>query len=258
MEVTTKAALTQLKVVDVEIRFDDVINTKNNKTKLASADLLPIFKVYSSLSGEVDIINGSAIDSFEIPLISAISFKYHDQSFNFKVAPTNKKIIDNNNVVVDYNGKTTFKVRVIDNGKPVGKNVAIVMKISNKKYIVKTDKKGWASIKLSLLPGKYKIISAYKGFAVKNTIKVKNVLIAKSASMKKAKKIKYSVALKSSKGKSIVGKKITFKVNGKKYYVQTNAKGIATVSLKNLKVGKYPILVKYLNYYVKVTLKVKR
>ena len=109
-----------------------------------------------------------------------------------------------------------------------------------------------------MTPGKYTITASYKGSSVKNTITVKKVLYAKSKSVKKAKTIKYSANLKTSKGKAISYKKITFKVNGKTYSAKTNKKGVATVSFKNLKVGKYSVVVKYLNSQVKTTLKVKK
>ena len=76
--------------------------------------------------------------------------------------------------------------------------------------------------------------------------------------MKKAKKIKYSASLKTSKGKPISGKKITFKIKGKTYTAKTNKKGIATVKFKNLKVGKYNVTVKYLKSMVKTILQVKK
>ena len=75
---------------------------------------------------------------------------------------------------------------------------------------------------------------------------------------KKSKKIKFTATLKTSKGKVIKNKKITFKIKGKIYKAKTNKKGVATVKFKNLKVGKYKVTVKYLSYQVKKTLKVKK
>uniref|UniRef100_UPI0038704F19 Ig-like domain-containing protein n=1 Tax=Methanobrevibacter sp. TaxID=66852 RepID=UPI0038704F19 len=134
----------------------------------------------------------------------------------------------------------------------------VVMKVKGKSYNVKTDAKGYATKTFDFTPGKYTITATYKGSTVKNTITIKKVLKANSATMKKAKKIKYSATLKTSKGKAISGKKITFKINGKTYSAKTNKKGIATVSFKNLKVGKYSVVVKYLKSQVKTTLKIKK
>jgi hypothetical protein len=194
-----------------------------------------------------------------IPVVSSIAFSLDDQITTLKTLSNPSKIKDNKDIVVDYNGKVTFKVRVYGvDGKPVGKNQVVVMKISGKSFNVKTDSKGYASKVFSLVPGKYKITATYKGSTVKNTITVKKVLKASSKKVKKAKKIKYNAQLKTSKGKPISGKKITFKIKGKTYHAKTNKKGIATVSFKNLKVGKYKVIVKYLKSQVKTTLKVKK
>jgi hypothetical protein len=61
----------------------------------------------------------------------------------------------------------------------------------------------------------------------------------------KAKTKKVSFTLKDAKGKAIKGKKITVKVNGKTYTATTNAKGVATVSLKLTKKGKYTATAKF-------------
>ena len=74
---------------------------------------------------------------------------------------------------------------------------------------------------------------------------------ASDLSKKKSKKIKYSVCL-NSKEKN---KKITFKINGKTFKAKTNSKGKTTVTLSNLKKGKYKITVKYGDEIVKKTIK---
>ena len=86
--------------------------------------------------------------------------------------------------------------------------------------------------------GAYTITAEYNGQKVSNKIVIKPTLTAKNISKKKAKKIKFSVKLVNKNGKALNKKKITFKINGKTLKSKTNSKGIATVSLKNLKVGK--------------------
>ena len=80
-----------------------------------------------------------------------------------------------------------------------------------------------------------------------NKITFKPTLTAKNVvAKKKAKKVKFSVKLVDKKGKALKKKKVTFKVKGKKYTAKTNKKGIATVTIKNLKkVGKYKITSSY-------------
>ena len=233
------------------------INTTDNN--LDSLEALPNFKVTLSNIGTLTTVKGVISKSVVIPAKTSITARINSQTFTFKAVKNPSKITNNKNVVVDYKGKVTFKVRVIGNkGKYVGKNEVIVMKIAGKAYKVKTNSKGYASKTFSLTPGKYKITTSYKGSTVKNTITVKKVLKAKSKTVKKSKKIKYSAALKTSKGKAIKNKKVTFKIKGKTYSAKTNKKGIATVSFKNLKVGKYSVIVKYLKSQVKITLRVKK
>lgn len=170
-----------------------------------------------------------------------------------------KRITGNKNLVMDYKDGSKFKVRIIgDDGKPVGAGKVVTMKFNGKSYKVKTDKKGYASLTINSIPKKYTITTQYKGYKVSNKITVKQVIKAKNLSKKKAKKIKYTATLKTSKGKAIKGKKVTFKINKKTYSAKTNKKGVATVYLKNLKVGKYNILVKYGSSSVKKTVKIKK
>jgi hypothetical protein len=69
-------------------------------------------------------------------------------------------------------------------------------------------------------------------------------ITAKKATLKvkKAKKIK--VTLKAG-NKAIKGKQVTIKVNGKTFKAKTNAKGVATISVKVAKKGKFNAVVKF-------------
>jgi predicted outer membrane repeat protein len=259
MAFKSTSPLMQYENAKIEVSFNEVKNKNNSISEIASLKNLPNFNVSLSTGGILVVENGYGSKSVYVPKVSSITSKFNNQSITLGVALNPSKIIGNKNVVADYSGKVTFKVRVVgSNGKAVGQNEVVLMKISGKTYSVKTDKGGYASKAFSLLPGKYSITTSYKGFSAKNTITVKKVLKAKSATVKKAKKIKYSASLKTSKGKAISGKKITFKINGKSYTAKTNKKGIATVKFKNLKVGKYKVTVKYLKSMVKTTLQVKK
>ena len=77
--------------------------------------------------------------------------------------------------------------------------------------------------------------------SVENNIVVKPILTAKNISKKKSKTIKFNAKLVNVKGKAWPKKVIKFKFKGKTYKVKTNSRGVATLSLKNLKVGKYTI-----------------
>ena len=173
----------------------------------------------------------------------------------------------NSNVNMYYYDGHSYKVRIRgDNGNFVGKNQLITIKIGSKKFNVKTDANGYATLKIpkTITPGKYTISVTVMKQTIKNKLTVKQVLkTTKTVKVKKsAKKLTLKATLK--KGKTPLKYKVVkFKVNGKTYTGKTNKKGIATVTLKKsainkLKVKKYTVKVSYLNDVVKSTLQVRR
>ncbi len=140
-----------------------------------------------------------------------------------------------------------YRVLVLDGDGNIAKAGEIVqMKIKNTIHKVKVASDGFASLKINLKNGKYSVTATYKGYSVSNKITVKKVLIAKKIIVKKGKKIKYQAKLLNNKGKALKGKKITFKIKGKKYTAKTNSKGFATVTIKlKLKIGSYNVYCTY-------------
>ncbi len=170
-------------------------------------------------------------------------------------------LMENKDLTKYFRGAQSYKVRAYgDNGKPVGAGEIVKIKVNGKTYDVKTDKDGYATLKINLNPGKYTIKATYKKYTVTNKIKVKSTLITKNVSKKKSKKIKYSAKVLSTKGNPLKGKKVTFKFKGKKYTAKTNKKGIATITIKasKLKVGKYKIYTSYGKLKMKNTIKIKK
>ena len=168
--------------------------------------------------------------------------------------------IDSNNDLKMYFGNgASYKIHVLDDdGNSVKENEIVKITVNGKAVNVKTDNNGYASFKITLNPKTYTITAEYKGFKVSNKIFVKPVLTAKNISKKKAKKIAFSAKLVNGNGKPLKGKKITFKFKGKTYKAKTNSKGIAKITLKNLKVGKYKITTKYGKSTIKNTIKIKK
>ena len=171
------------------------------------------------------------------------------------------------NVAMYYFDGSKFKARIVgDDGKFVGKNQAVSIKLNKKTYKVKTDKNGYITLKIpnTVKPGKYTLKATYKGQTISKTVKVKqNLKTSKYTVKKTAKKLKVKATLKNGKT-AVKGKKITLKVNGKKFKATTNKKGIAQFTInknviKKLKAGKtYTMKVTYLKNTIKTTLKVKR
>ena len=187
------------------------------------------------------------------------------------------RIIDNNDITVDYDGESYFSMKVVTaDGRSVGAGEIVKFTINGKTTTVKTDNDEIARIKITELPGKYTLTTSYNDKIYQNTVTVKPVPTANKATIKKisltaskvtikkktAKKLVLKAKLKIN-GKAVKGKKITFKFNGKTYKVKTNAKGIAQKILKKkvikkLKKGKtYTVKVTYLKYTIKSSVKVK-
>ena len=174
------------------------------------------------------------------------------------------KIIDNNDISVDYGSGSYFSVKVVTgDGHAVGAGAKVKFTINGKTTNATTNSNGIAKIKITDVPKKYTIKTTYNGKTYKNTVTVKQVLKATKVTVKKtAKKFTLKAKLKIN-GKLQKGKKITFKFNGKTYKVKTNSKGIAKKVLKKnvikkLKKGKtYTVKVTYLKDTIKTTVKVK-
>ncbi|MBQ2653687.1 MAG: Ig-like domain-containing protein [Methanobrevibacter sp.] len=168
-------------------------------------------------------------------------------------------LMENKNINCYYLSTTYYKVKVYGSDGNVAKPGEIVTFNVNKATTkVKVGNDGYASLKINLNPGTYTITATYNGYKVSNKITVKPILITKNISTKKAKTIKFTAKLLDSKGKIVKNKKITFKVSGKTYTANTNSKGIATLSLKNLKVGTYKVITKYGKSSCTNTIKVRK
>ncbi len=243
-----------IKASDFQARFLDsegntLANTVvsfiiNKKEYLTVTDINGIAKFDIKLS----------VGAYEVKIINPLTNE--NLTRNVKIF---KRITLNRDLTMDYNSGNTFNVRIYgDNGKISHGGEVISFKIGKNTFNVKTDKNGYAKLKINLIPNKYKIITSYKGERVFNNIVVNPVLKAKNIVVKKSKTIKFSATLKNTNKKAIIGKKITFKVKGKIYTAKTNKKGIATIYLKNFKVGKYNICSKYVKSSVKNSIIVKK
>ena len=170
-----------------------------------------------------------------------------------------KRISDNKNISMDYEDGTSYKIRVYsDDSCSAAAGEKVKITVGGGTVFVLTDKNGYASYKIHLKPGTYTITAEYRNVKVSNKVIVKSILKTKNISKKKAKKIKFSATLKNSKGKALAGKKITFKINKKKYTAKTNKKGVATIKIKNLKVGKYAIYTYYNGLCQKNKIKIRK
>lgn len=174
------------------------------------------------------------------------------------VAYDNIKVFDvitgAKNIEMYYDGGNTYKVRVFDdNGNPVKAGEKVTFAIGKKTYVKKTDKDGFAKLKIASTPGLYEMGVKYNNYLVVTHLYVKQVL--KPITSFKNKKVKPKIRFKVKfLGKNKKGKIIKVKFNKKTYKAKTNKKGIATFSLKTpKKVGKYNLVTLYKKTKVSLT-----
>ena len=196
--------------------------------------------------------------SYQATVNSLAEGKYSENTLTSKVLIVNP-ISGGEDYSVYYGNTVKYKVRILDTkGKAVGAGKVVTFKVNGKTIKAKTDKSGYATASVKLGVGKYTITSAYAGVSKSNKITFKATLSAKNIVLKKAKTIKFSTKLVDKNGKVLNGKKITFKIGGKKYAAKTNKKGVATASIKNLKVGKFTITSSYGGCTIKNTIQIKK
>ena len=168
---------------------------------------------------------------------------------------------------VDYDD--TFTVTLTSNGT-VLPNKQISITLNNVNYNRTTDSNGQASINFKLKTGTYSVHYSFGGdenYTASNgtsTLTIKPDLVTSLSVVDKD--INYCEGIKSLfqiklvdiYGHVLSGQTVTVKVGGKTLTAKTNSKGIATLTLKNLKVGKYSITTKYGKSTIKNTIKIKK
>ena len=168
------------------------------------------------------------------------------------------RITENSNMIMYYGAGKYYKVKVLDDNGNIAKGVAVTFTINNVKYTRTTNNYGYASLKIGLNPGKYKVTAEYKGFKASNTLKVKSTVVTKNVVIKKGKTARFYVKLLNSNGKILKNKKIKIKYRGKTYTFKTNYKGIASLKIVNTqKRGTYTIKTSYGKLSVKNKITIK-
>lgn len=220
-------------------------------------------------------VNLSGLKAGEHNLSLTFEDDYYSKSIlniNINIIKRNTQIIANDfsttAVVVSVEGYTgkSFNIKLLDiNGNAVI-NSTVQIILNKHTYDVKINNDGIGSLNINLKSyGKYTTVIVFKGDDMYNpsngTVKItvnkkKMSLKIPKKTYKSSKKVKKVTAtLKDSKGNLISNKKITFKVNGKKYSAKTNKKGVATVKVKISKKKTYKVIATFKGNksYAKIT-----
>ena len=151
--------------------------------------------------------------------------------------------------------KKYFKVHITRSDGKVSVGESVTFYLNNKKLkTVKTDKKGYAKVKINKKIGTYKIKVVYNSFTVTKTIKVKRILNdIKCINGKNVNKVTLKITTNKVNGKYFKGQTVKFKLLGKTYKAKINKKGVAQVAVKKSALPKKCKL--GLTYSVKATFK---
>ena len=261
--------LTILDVAPVNLQVDNELSiggilatfTDNNGFAIASKKVSvkigsTLYSLKTDSKGQI-ALPGSQFGSYKLNILFDSDSDYENVNYNGKINIL-KPLTGNKDSSVFYGSTVTYKVHAVGaNGNAVVGQI-VKINVNGKSYNVKTDKNGYATYNIKLGVGKYTVTASYNGFKVSNKITFKPTLSAKNIVKKKSKKIKFSAKLVDKNGKALKNKKITFKIKGKKYKVKTNKKGVATLTLKKLKVGNYKITSSYGGCTIKNTIKIKK
>ena len=216
------------------VKKGDIIGVKSNVLLLGNDGSFSEFTEFD-IPGNVTVTADR--DGF-------VQLTFSNGKLEVKIVPKTK--IVSKNLVKYYKQSKQFKVRVYGaDGKPaVDKFVKFT--IGKHTYNVRTDKRGYATLKVNMKPGKYTVITKFEDVKVKNKITVKTTLITKNKSKKVKKSAKFKIKVLNSKGKAYKNQLVKVKFKGKSYKLKTNKKGIAIFKIpKKLKVGKYKIKTTY-------------
>ena len=199
------------------------------------------YDLVTDSSGRISLNIKFSPGTYSAKITNPVTGEVKAQSFNVV-----KRITSNSNLKMYYGAGKSYKVRVCDDMGKYVKNLKVKFTVAGKTYYAKTNANGYASFKVTLKPGTYRITAEYNGYKVSNKITVKSTIITKDIKVKKGKVIKFKAKLVNKNGKALKNKKITFKFKGKTYKVKTNKKGRATLKItKKYKKGKYTITSKY-------------
>ena len=175
------------------------------------------------------------------------------------------KIINNENITVDYGSGSAFSVKVVTaDGHAVGAGAAVNFTINGKTITAFTDADGVAKFEITDVPGTYEVTTAYNNQTCKNSVAVN--LNPGTCKITENKDIKvdydgdkyFSVKIVSADGKvAASGVSVKFTINGKSTTVTTDVNGIAKIKITDVP-KKYTMTTTFNGNSVKNTVTVKQ
>jgi C1A family cysteine protease len=240
-----------LKVYTIEetILTKDLVKIYKNDSKfvakIASANQPVNFTINGGTYTRISDANGIASLSVNLgPGNYTIETAFNGTSVKNNIEVLSTLIAEN--LVKYYRNESQFYIKLIDGqGNPVS-GVNITMNINGVFYNRATNENGIARLNINLIPGEYILtaLDPLTGLKMSYNITVLPTLTGEDLKMKYLDGSKYEAKLVDGQGKPIVGKNITFNINGVFYQRPTDENGIARLNIR-LMAGEYIITSQY-------------
>lgn len=143
-----------------------------------------------------------------------------------------------------YKGSKNYKAKYLDSNGNALKNRKVAIKVDGKKYKVRTDSKGIASLAVDLKPGTYKIVTAnpVTGQKATTTFTVLTTIYAENVKKVKGDGKNFVAQFLKKNGKALAKKQVKININGTNYTYTTDSNGMVKVSMDSFSKGKYRLI----------------
>lgn len=226
---------------------------------MAFLSLIVIFSVSAISASDVNATDSYCIDLDDASEISiscdednssdisgdeCLSVSYEDASNNLSSKISLKDTVKANDVTKYYKGSTKYTATFLKSNGEVLANMDVKIIVDDVTKNLKTNEKGVVSLNVDLTPGTYKIvaINPSTNYKLTTSFKILSTIKANDISKVKNDARKFTATFLKSDGKALANQNVKFKINGKTRTVKTNKKGVASISLADLKAGKYTIV----------------
>ena len=225
---------------EISVSSDSNVDNDPSKVSLSSEEVLES-EDSNILSTNSDSDNLSNSDDG----ITALSLSNQDEiSGDVSSKIDVSKTITAKDITKYYKGSASYTATFLDaNGNPLA-NTNVKITVNGVTYTEKTNAKGVASLAINLKPGNYKVTAKnpITGYSLTTTFTVLSTITASDISKVYTDGRKFTAKFFKSNGKVLANKKIKFEIDGQTYKVKTDSKGVASLSLVNLKKGTYKII----------------
>ena len=231
------------------IYASDVNSTGSHVSSVDDSDAKISVESQDLQASEAVVDNDSSVDVLKSENSSTLST--NTQEVNLLASDNNatsyldaSKTINAKGTTKYYKGSTKYTATFLDLNGTALNNTKVKIVVNGKTYTKTTDSKGVVSLDINLKPGTYKVTATnpVTGYSLTTNFKILSTISAKNINKVYTDTRKFTATFYKSNGKVLANKYIKFKINGKTYKVKTNSKGVASLSVKNLKKGTHKII----------------